>query len=178
MSSNQAQAADDRLGRAVNGDATGHAGPADDREPLRAPFPRPGFNARRNPKEGASLGTLIADTPRLFVKLAKDELERAKRELMAKGIVLGTSIGLFAVAAFFALTLWVVLVTAAILGLNEAFAPWLSALIVAGAFLLLTIILGLAGYLALRRSLPLTPANTIESVKQDVNAVKGLGKYE
>ena len=149
-----------------------------EREPIRGSFPRPGLTFRRTPKEGASLGTLVADTPRLFIKLAKDELEQAKRELIGKGKRMGVSAGLLGAAAFFALTLWAVLVTAAILGLNEVFAPWLSALIVAGVFLLLTVILGLAGALTIKKATPLTPERTISSVKQDLNAVKGLGQYE
>lgn len=170
--------ADDHFARAANGDTAAAPGPAPDREPLRAPFPRPGFGFRRNPKERESLGTLVADTPRLIIQLVKDEIEQAKRELSAKVKHVGLGAGLFAVAAFFALTLWAVLVTAAILGLNEAFAPWLSALIVAGAFLLIVIVLVLIGIFAVRRGMPLAPKQTIDSVKQDVNAVKGLGKYE
>lgn len=149
-----------------------------DREPLRASFPQPGTMFRRNPKEGASLGTLVADMPRLFVDLAKDEVEQAKREIVGKGKKLGVGAGLLAAAAFFALTMWAVLVTAAILGLNEAFAPWLSALIVAGVFLLLVVILGIAGVIALNKAKPVAPEQTIKSVKQDLNAVKGLGRYE
>lgn len=179
MSNTATPGSDDVIARAANGGATGSAATSNaEREPLRAPFPRPGFNLRRNPKERESLGTLIADTPRLIIQLVKDELEHAKREFSAKVKHLGVGAGLFAVAGFFALTLWAVLVTAAILGLNEAFAPWLSALIVAGGFLVLIIVFALAGMLILRRGMPLAPEQTIESVKQDVNAVKGLGKYE
>ncbi|GGA68442.1 hypothetical protein GCM10011490_18620 [Pseudoclavibacter endophyticus] len=188
MSNYSTPGADNRLGAAAygaaggntapGGPAAGHTPPDPDREPLRAPFPRPGFAGRRNPKERVSLGTLLADTPRLFVQLAKDELERAKRELTAKGKKLVTGAALLAAAAFFALTMWAVLVTAAILGLNEAFAPWLSALIVAGVFLIFVLGLVLFGVLAIKRSLPLTPEETLDSVKRDVNAVKGLGRYE
>ena len=150
----------------------------DERDPLRAPFPRPGHAVRRNPKEATSLGALVADTPRLFVQLAKDEVEQAKRELVAKGKKLGVGAGLLGAAAFFALTLWAVLVTAAILGLNEVFAPWLSALIVAGVFLLIVVVLALVGVASIKKGTPVAPEQTIDSVKQDVNAVKGLGKYE
>lgn len=148
------------------------------REPLRAPFPHPGRPRRRNPKETTSLGSLVADTPRLFVELLKDELEQFKRELVGKGKKLGVGTGLFGAAAFFALTMWAVLVTAAILGLNEVFAPWLSALIVAGAFLVLVVVLAGIGLLAVKRAMPLKPEDSIRSVKQDMNALKGLGQYE
>lgn len=152
--------------------------PSHDREPLRGPFPQPGMAPRRNPKEGASLGALVADMPRLFIDLAKDEVEQAKRELMGKGKKLGAGAGLLGAAAFFALTMYAVLVAAAIMGLATVLPDWLSALIVAAFFLVLTAVLALVGVTALRKATPVKPEQTIDSVKQDVNALKGLGQYE
>lgn len=169
--------ADDRIGHGASA-VTPKAIESGDREPLRAPFPRPGFGVRRNPKEGASIGSLVADMPRLFIQLAKDELEHVKREVMGKAQKLGVGAGLFGAAGFFALTMWAVLVTAAILGLNEVFAPWLSALIVAGVLLVFAVLLALVGYASVKRGMPVTPEDSINSVKQDLNAVKGLGQYE
>lgn len=148
-------------------------------EPLKGPFPGVGPRLKRaNPKKRESVGTLVAETPKLLVQLVKDEIEQGKRELVAKGTKFGIGIGLFAGAAFFALTLWAVLVAAAIMGLNEAFAPWLSALIVAAVFLILVIILALAGLAAVKRAGKLSPERTIESVHEDVDALKGVGDYE
>ena len=146
--------------------------------PLRGPYPQPGAAPTPNPRERASFGALVAETPKLFIDLAKDELEQARRELLAKGKKLGIGGGLLAAAGFFALTMYAVLVTAAILGLNEVFAPWLSALIVAAGFLVITAILALVGITAIKKATPVTPEQTIVSVKQDLNAVKGLGQYE
>jgi len=131
-----------------------------------------------NPRARASIGELVADAPRLLVKLAKDELEQLKRELIAKGTKLGIGAGLIVVALFFALTMYAVLVAAAVLGLNEVFAPWLSALLVAAGFLVLTAIFALAGVAAIKRGTPLKPERSLESVQEDLNAVKGFGKYE
>lgn len=153
-------------------------GQADDREPLRGAFPQPEAHARRNPKEGASLGTLVADMPRLFIDLAKDEVEQAKRELVGKGKKLGAGAGMLAAAAFFALTMYAVLVAAAVMGIATALPDWLAALIVAAGFLVITVILALIGISVLRKGTPVAPEDTIESVKQDVNAMKGLGQYE
>ncbi|KAB1654554.1 phage holin family protein [Pseudoclavibacter chungangensis] len=148
-------------------------------EPLRGPFPGVGPRLKRNnPKKSETIGTLVADTPRLFIQLLKDELEHAKRELIGKGKKAGVGAGLLAGAAFFGLTLWAVLVTAAILGLNEAFAPWLSALIVAAAFLVITALLAGLGIASLKRTGSLAPERTIASVQEDVNALKGVGQYE
>ena len=148
-------------------------------EPLRGPFPNRGrTTVRENPRTQQSIGQLVADTPRLLVSLAKDEVEQAKREVTEKGKRYGIGAGLLGAAAFFALTLWAVLVTAAILGLNTVLQPWASALIVGAVFLVLTAILALAGVAAIKRAGSLAPEQTIASVQRDLNALKGVGQYE
>lgn len=150
-------------------------------EPVRGSFPNPGnekVTVLSGTKREQSLGQLVADAPRLFIGLVKDELEQAKRELTSKGKKLGVAIGLGLVIAFFALTMWALLVTAAVLGLNTVLAPWASALIVAGIFLVLIIILGLVAVASLKKAMPLKPERTLASVEQDINAMKGTGQYE
>ena len=150
-------------------------------EPYRGSFPNPGLGAESvfdNTKKQQSLGQLIADTPRLFIGLAKDELEHAKREVVGKGKKMGVGAGLLGAAAFFALTMWACLVAAAIMALNLVLQPWASALIGAGVFLLITIVLALIGVSALKKAGSPAPAQTMESVKQDLNALKGTGQYE
>ena len=149
--------------------------------PKRGPFPNaeePARLGKFNPKSRKPVGRLLGDVPRLAADLAKDEIERAKTELKGKAIKGGTGAALFAVVAFFAVTLWAVLITAAILGLNTVFAPWLSALIVAGALLVLCIIAAVVAISLFKKMNGIAPSETIASLKQDVNAVKGLGKYE
>lgn len=150
-------------------------------EPKRGPFPNaeePVRLGRFNPKSRKPVSRLIGDVPKLAADLAKDEIERAKTEMKAKAVKGGTGAALFAVVAFFGVTLWAVLITAAILGLNEAFAPWLSALIVAGALLIIMIIAAVVAISLFKKMNGVAPSETIASLKQDINAVKGLGKYE
>ncbi|MGO1544412.1 MAG: phage holin family protein [Gulosibacter sp.] len=150
-------------------------------EPRRGPFPNaeePVRLGRFNPKSKRSAAKLAGSVPKLAISLAKDELERAKTEMTAKAKFGGIGAGLFAVVAFFAITLWAVLITAAILGLNTVFAPWLSALIVAGALLLIMIIAALVAISLFKKMKGVMPAETIDSLKQDANALKGLGQYE
>lgn len=150
-------------------------------QPYRGSFPNPAPGADSvfdNTKKQQSIGQLLADTPRLFIALAKDEVESAKRELVGKGKKMGVGVALLAVAGFFALTLWAVLVTAAVLAFNLIFEPWASALIVAGIFLLLTIILALVGISSLKKAGKPAPERTVASVQQDLNALKGTGQYE
>lgn len=150
-------------------------------EPKRGPFPNaeePVRLGRFNPKSRQSVGTLAGRLPRLAADLAKDEIEHAKIELKEKAVKGGTAAGLFGIVAFFALTLWAVLITAAILGLNTVFAPWLSALIVAGALFIIMLIAAVVAIALFKKMNGVMPSETMASLKQDLNAVKGLGKYE
>lgn len=152
-----------------------------DESTARGPFPNteaPMRFGKFNPKSKKPLGKLIGDVPRLGIQLAKAEAAEAKAELTQKAVMGGTGAGLFAVVAFFAVTLWAVLITAAILGLNTVFAPWLSALIVAGALLVIMIIASLVAIALFKRMKGVVPQKTVDSVKQDLNALKGMGKYE
>lgn len=152
-----------------------------DESHARGPFPNteaPMRSGKFNPKSKRPIGQLIGDVPRLGIALAKAEAQQAKQEMQAKAVMGGTGAGLFAVVAFFAVTLWAVLVTAAILGLNTVFAPWLSALIVAGALLVIMIIAAIVAIALFKRMKGVVPKDTVDSVKQDLNALKGMGKYE
>jgi hypothetical protein len=128
----------------------------------------------REPKK-RSLLSLIADVPSLLGDLVRNEIELLKQELAAKIKHAGIGLGLLAGAGAFAFFTIGVLTTAAILGLAVALPAWAAALIVGGALLLVTLILVLAGVGQLKRATP-KPAETITSVKKDVNAIKGIGK--
>ena len=88
-----------------------------------------------------SLFALLADLPRLFGDLVREEIDQLKNEVVGKIKHAGIGIGLFAAAAFFAFFAVAVLVAAAVLGIAEALPAWLAALIVAVALLVITGIL-------------------------------------
>ncbi|WAC67103.1 phage holin family protein [Agrococcus sp. SL85] len=120
-----------------------------------------------------SLGELLAETPTLIVDLIKSEVEHLKAEVASKAKGYGIGAGLLGAAGFFAIFLFAWLLHAGFEGLNEVFAPWLSALLVAAFLLLLVGILALAGLASINRSKG--GLETIDSIKDDVNMVKGLG---
>jgi amino acid transporter len=132
------------------------------------------MSERELPKR--SLFKLIGDLPGYLVELLRSELERLKQELVEKAKHLGVGVGLIAAGAFFAFFAFAVLVTAAVLGIATALPAWLAALIVAFALLVITAILVLVGVKQLKRGVPPVPEETIASVKEDVNAIKGIGK--
>jgi fatty acid desaturase len=118
---------------------------------------------------------LIADVPALIVQLFRDELESLKQELAkkVKGIAIGAA--LFAAAALLALIAVVVLIMAAIFALALVLPAWAAALIVAAVLLVLVLVLVLVGMAQLKKG---DPGKTAESVKKDVNTIKGTGKRD
>jgi len=130
-----------------------------------------------DPKEEArkSLFTLIGELPELVTNLIKAEIEQLKQQLTHKVKFAGIGIGLFVAAAvllFFAVG---VLIAAAILGLAVVLPPWLAALIVFAFFVIVAAVLAFLG-LRFFKKMGQEPS-TGESLKKDVDAVKGLGEY-
>jgi uncharacterized membrane protein YqjE len=124
--------------------------------------------AAREPTTAELLERLSSD----ISTLVRDELELATAELKRKGAKAGTGFGisgaggLLAVIGLFALT------AAAILGLSTVLAPWLSALIVGLALLLIAAVLAKTGIGQLRSATPPVPEQAISSTKRDVQTLK------
>ena len=130
----------------------------------------------RDKRARRSLVSLFAELPTLIIQLLKDELENLKRELTARLAKLGIGIGLFVAAALLAFFALATLIAAGVLGLATVLPAWASALIVAGALLLIAAILVLIGVSSLKKGVPPIPEDAIESIKKDINTVKGLGQ--
>lgn len=130
----------------------------------------------RDRRARRSLGSLIADVPTLIVKLLKDEVENLKRELTKRLASLGIGIGLLVFAGLLAFFLLAVLIAAAVLGLSTVFAPWLAALLTAAGLLIIIIVLALVGLASVKKGMPPVPKEAVDSLKKDVNVVKGLGQ--
>jgi hypothetical protein len=125
--------------------------------------------------EKRGLFRLIADVPALIVQLFRDELESLKLEITkkVKGVAVGAA--LLAVAAAFAFLMLIMLVIAAVFALAQVVPAWAAALIVAGALLVIAVILVLVGIGQFKRG---DPGKVAESVKKDVNTIKGIGKRD
>lgn len=123
-----------------------------------------------------SLFALIADLPGFLVELAKSEIELLKKELATKLKHAGIGIGLLAAAGTFAFFATGVFTTAGILALAEIMPGWAAALIVGATLVVIMGILGFVGVLQLKRGTPTTPDLTIANVKEDVNAITGIGR--
>lgn len=131
-----------------------------------------------NPKSRKSTFDLLGELPVQIIALVKAELDAAKAEFAGKAKNVGLGIGLFVVAAAFVLFAGMVLVAAAIIALALVLPLWLAALIVAAALLLLALLLALIGKNRLKAGTSSDPDGVTESIRRDVDALKGVGKYE
>lgn len=123
-----------------------------------------------------SLFQLIGDLPTLVTDLVKGEIEQLKAEMIGKLKALGVGGGLIAGAAVILLFMVGVLLTAAILALSLVMPGWLAALLVALLLLIVAAIVGFIGYKKLMSGMPPVPEGTIESVKKDIETIKGMAQ--
>ncbi len=100
--------------------------------------------------------------------LVRQELELAKVELTEKGKKAGLGAGMFAGAGVLGLYAVGALTACLILALSTVLEGWLAALIVAVAFAALAGVLALTGKSKVRQAAPPVPAQTLDSVKEDI----------
>ncbi|HEY0076920.1 MAG TPA: phage holin family protein [Abditibacteriaceae bacterium] len=118
-----------------------------------------------------SLGELFSDLSGDLSNLMRKEVQLAKTEMSenisrtVKNAILLVVAALFVVFALFAL------IVAAICGLSTVVAPWLAALIVAGALLVIAGALAMIGLNALKKA-SLAPKETVRTLQEDVQWAK------
>jgi uncharacterized membrane protein YqjE len=126
--------------------------------------------------ERVGLIGLVRQLPGQVSRLIRDEIRAAQMELTEKLKAAGIGVGLLVGGLVIALFAFGALIAAAILGLSEILAPWLSALIVGVVLLLIAGLLALLGQSRLKKGIPPLPQDSIESVKADIRTVKGVNR--
>ena len=104
-----------------------------------------------------SVAELVKRAASQTAELVRKEFQLGQVELKDKGRRAGKGVGLLGAAAVVALYGGGALVAAAVLGLATAVEPWLSALIIGIALLVVAGIVGLVGKKATTDALPPTP---------------------
>jgi len=93
------------------------------------------------PRADRRVASLLSDLANQIGTLVRQEVDLFKAELLEKLGMIGRGAGAIAAGALIALSGWLALVAAAILGLSIVLAPWLAALIVG------VVLLGIGGAL-------------------------------
>lgn len=127
-------------------------------------------------RSNESLFTLIRSVPDLITNLIKAEVEQLKTKAIHMGKYAGIGAGLFVGALIFLYFAIGVLVAVGILALALVLPAWLAALIVFVVFLLIAVVLALVGVMYFKK-IGQDP-DPVESIKKDVDAVKGMGQYD
>ena len=104
--------------------------------------------------------------------LVRDELKLAQLEMTRKGKQAGSGAGMLGGGGLIALYGVGCLIACVILALNSGLAAWLSALIVGVALLAAAGAAALLGKGRLQKAAPPVPAQTVDSVKTDVEEIK------
>lgn len=120
----------------------------------------------------ASIGTLLKELVHEVPALLRNEVALAKSEMRENLKQAAVGVGAIAAGAAIALAALVILMMALVYALSNVMAPWLAALIVAA----IGLGAGYALYASGRKKLDpadLRPDRTIESLRQDKNALKG-----
>lgn len=122
--------------------------------------------------EERTLGQLVSEASSDLSELVRYEIALAKAEISAdvkRGAVGG---GLFAVAGYFLFLMTVTgVITIGYALVAAGLSPWLAFLIVTAGLLVIAAVLGLIGFLQVRRIKP--PERTIRSTKLTLAAVRG-----
>jgi hypothetical protein len=120
-----------------------------------------------------TLGQLVADASRDLSTILKSEVALAKAELTSDVKAGATGVALFLVAGVLAFLALILLLIAAAFGLVAAgLDAWLAFLIVAGALLLVTLVLALVGKARLSRVK--APERTTRTSKETVARLKAI----
>ena len=129
-------------------------------------------SAQFPPEREASTGELVNQLSEQVSRLVRDELKMARLELTRKGRFAGLGMGMYGASGLVALYAVACLLAAAIIAIAGEIRPWLAALIVGLALLVVSAAAALMGRSRVRRATPPIPEQAVEGAKADVEEVK------
>jgi hypothetical protein len=122
--------------------------------------------------DDASFGELTARLTEQVSRLVRDELALAQLEAKEKAKRLGLGVGMFGAGGMLGLLGALCALAAGVLAIAQVLAPWLAALVVAGALLFGAGILAIVGLVDVRRATPPLPTDALASAKTDLAVVR------
>ncbi|GGK85728.1 phage holin family protein [Streptomyces flaveus] len=127
---------------------------------------------QRRPEEHHSVGDLVGQATEQLSELVRQEVRLAKEELAQKGKRAGRGGGLLGAAGAVGYVGVMALAGTGVAALSLVLSVWASALIVTAVLFVIAAVLGVTGRAQLRRATPPMPAETLESVRADVDTIK------
>ncbi|MBE9403997.1 phage holin family protein [Brachybacterium sp. Marseille-Q2903] len=129
-------------------------------------------NDPSTPPTQRSIGELVQSIRDELLGVVHHEIDIAKKEFTAIAIKAGIIAACAAVLLFLLLSAWVMLLFFAATGLEALGMPyWGAFLLIAGVFIVLSLIAGLVAFLVYKRIK--APTTTIETAQSAVGAVQG-----
>ncbi|MCT1775348.1 phage holin family protein [Brachybacterium sp. p3-SID957] len=129
-------------------------------------------NDPSTPPTQRSIGELVQSIRDELLGVVHHEIDIAKKEFTAIAIKAGIIAACAAVLLFLLLSAWVMLLFFAATGLEALGMPyWGAFLLIAGVFIVLSLIAGLVAFLVFKRIK--APTTTIETAQSAVGAVQG-----
>ncbi|GAA1956607.1 phage holin family protein [Agromyces allii] len=123
-----------------------------------------------------SLFQIIGELPETVSTLVRAEIDQVKAEISYKLKHFGIGAGLVAGAAVVGVFLLFTLITAAIFAFALIMPAWAAALTVGGILLVVIAVLLWIAYVNFKRGSE--PLESVESLKADLDALKGTGDYD
>lgn len=139
---------------------------------------RPDRSARSGSRghDHHSVGELVGQATEQLSLLVRQEMALAKEELTEKGRRAGRGGGLLGAAGAVAYVGFMTLAGAGVAALSLVVDVWAAALIVMGVLFVIAAVLAVVGRAQLRRATPPTPELALDSVKADVDEIKGRAR--
>jgi uncharacterized membrane protein YqjE len=122
------------------------------------------------------LGDLLRELAEEIATLVRAEIELAKVEILAKSKPAVASAGMFGASAMLGLGAFGALTVFAIALLAQWLPVWAAALIVAGVYGVVALMLAQSGKQKLKQAAPLVPEQTAQTVKEDIEWIKTRAK--
>jgi MFS family permease len=130
------------------------------------------------PLRNRSTAELVRDLSRQLSTLARQEVELAKTEMAEKGKRAGAGAGMLAASAVFGLVTLGTLSAFLVLVLAEAMPAWAAAFLVTALWAVVAVALAVLGRDKLEEAGKPMPEKTVESVKEDIQWLKGQTRSE
>ncbi|MEU6804013.1 phage holin family protein [Streptomyces neyagawaensis] len=123
-----------------------------------------------------SVGELVGQATEQLSLLVRQEMALAKEELAEKGRRAGRGGGLLGAAGAVAYVGFMTMAGAAVAAFSLVVDVWAAALIVMGVLFVIAAVLAAVGRAQLRRATPPKPEQALDSVKADVDEIKGRAR--